>query len=43
MSVLGRHCRTDFSLVVMSRGYSLVAVHRRLSAVAPLVVEHGFQ
>ena len=43
MSVLGRHCCTGFSLVVMSRGYSLAAVHRLLSAVAPLVVEHGFQ
>ena len=31
------------SLVVASRGYSLVAVHRLLIAVASLVAEHGLQ
>ena len=35
--MLGLHCRTGFSLVAMSRGYSLVAVHRLLTAVASLV------
>ena len=33
-------CR--FSLVVASRGYSLVAVRGLLTAVASLVAEHGF-
>ena len=36
---LGAVCR--LSLVAVSRGYSLVGVHRLLIAVAPLVVEHG--
>ena len=29
------------SLVAMSRRYSLVAVHRLLTVVAPLVAKHG--
>ena len=33
-------CYLDFFLVVASRGYSLVAVHRLLIAVASLVAEH---
>ena len=37
--VLGLHC-AGFSLVVASRGYSLVAVCRPLTAVASLVMEH---
>ena len=32
---------SGLSLVVMSRGYSLVAVHRFLLVVASLVAEHG--
>ena len=32
-----------FSLVAVSRGYSLVAVHELLMAVAPLVMEHGLE
>ena len=31
------------ALVAVSRGYSLVAVHRLLTVVASLVVEHGLQ
>ena len=30
-----------FSLVVASRGYSLIAVHKLLTAVAYFIVEHG--
>ena len=41
LTVLGLCCCTDFPLVVASRGYSLVAVHGLLSAVASLV-ERGF-
>ena len=40
MAVLGLHCCTGFSLVVVSRGYTLVAVSRLLIAVASLVAEH---
>ena len=39
--MLGLCCRTGLSLVVASRGYSLVAACRLLSAVAFLVVEQG--
>ena len=34
-------CFTGFSLVVTSRGYSLIAMHGLLIVVAPLVVENG--
>ena len=33
----------QLSLVVVSGGYSLVAVQGFLTAVAPIAVEHGFQ
>ena len=42
LAMLGLRCFTGFSLFVASRGYSLVAVHRLLIAVASLVAEHGF-
>ena len=38
--VLGLHCVTQSSLVGLSDGYSLVAVHRLLIAVDSLVAEH---
>ena len=41
MAVLGLHCCVDFSLVVASRGYSLVVVHELLIAVASFVAGHG--
>ena len=41
LTVLGLHCCMDFSLVVMNRGYSLVAVCGLLTALAPLVVGRG--
>ena len=41
MDVLGLCCHTGFSLVVVSRGYSLSAVHGLLIVVASLLVEHG--
>ena len=41
MTVLGLHCCTGFTLVAASRGYSLVAVCRLLSAMTSLVTEHG--
>ena len=41
--VPGLGCCVGFSLVVASRGYSLVAVCRPLIVVASLVVEHGLQ
>ena len=40
LAVLGLHCCMGFSLVVASGGYSLVAVHGLITAVAFLVVEH---
>ena len=40
LTVLGLCGCTVFSLVVASAGYSLVVVHRRLTAAASLVVEH---
>ena len=43
LAALGLHCFTKFSLVVASGGYSLVAVHRLLIAVASLAAEHGLQ
>ena len=41
LAVLGILCYMSFSLVVASRGYSLVAVKELLMAVASLVAEHG--
>ena len=43
LNCAGLCCCADFSLVVMKRSYSLVAVHRLLVAVASLVVEHRLQ
>ena len=40
LSVLDLHCYMGFSLVMESGGYSLVAVHVLLIAVASLVAEH---
>ena len=40
MAVLGLHGCTDFSLVLASRGYSLVVVHGLLTAVVSLIAEH---
>ena len=42
-TVLGLHFCLDFSLVVASEGYSLVAEHGLLIAVIFLVVEHWFR
>ena len=43
LAVLGLHCyMLRLSLVVASRGCSLVAVRGLLIGVASLVVEHGF-
>ena len=42
-SVLGLPCCWGFSLVVASRGYSLVVLCRLLMAVASLVGEHRLQ
>ena len=41
MAVLGLHCSVDFSLVLVSRGHSLVVVHGLLIAVASFVAGHG--
>ena len=41
--MLGDCCCLGFSLVVASRGYSLVAVHRLLTTVASLVEERGLE
>ena len=41
LAALGLHCCTDFSVVVVSKGYSLVAVHGSLIVVASLVAGHG--
>ena len=41
LSVLGLHCCTGFSLVVVSGDYSLVAMCGLLTAVDSLVLEHG--
>ena len=38
--MLGPGCRAGFSVVTVSRGYSLIV--RLLIAVASLVAEHGF-
>ena len=41
LAVLGLCCYVGFSLVVVSRGYSLVVRQRLLTAVASPVAEHG--
>ena len=41
VAALGLGCRERYFSVVISRGYSLVVVHRLLIAVASLVVEKG--
>ena len=43
LAVLGLHCCVGFSLVAMSRGYSVIAIHRLLTAAASLVAEHRLQ
>ena len=40
LSVLSLCCCTGLSLVAENGGYSLVGVHRLLTVVAPLVVQH---
>ena len=40
---MGLHCCVNFSLVVVRRGYSVIAVSGLLIVVASLVVEHGLQ
>ena len=42
LAVLGLHC-SDFSLVAVNRGYSLIAMHGFLIAVTSVVVEHGLE
>ena len=42
MAVLGLLCCSGFSLVVASRGYSLVAVRWPLILVASLAAKHRF-
>ena len=41
LTMLGLHCCSGFSLVLVSRGYSLVAGHRPLIEMASLLAEHG--
>ena len=43
LAMLDLCCCEGFSLVVVSRGYSLFVVHGLLIAVASLVAEHGIQ
>ena len=40
LAALGLRSSSGFSLVAMSRGYSLVAAYRFLTAVASLIAEH---
>ena len=40
LATLDLHCHTGFSLVAVSRDYSLVAVHGLLIVVASLNAEH---
>ena len=40
LAVLGLQCCADLSLAVVSKGCSLVTVHRLLIAVASLAVKH---
>ena len=42
-AVLDLHCCVGFSVIVVSRGYSLAAVHRLLIVVASLVAEHRLE
>ena len=42
LAALGFIAAQGLSLVAVSRGYSLVVVHRLLIAVAALIAEHGF-
>ena len=39
-AVVDPHCCAGFFLVMVSWGYSLVAVHRLFTAVASLVADH---
>ena len=41
LAVLGLRCCSGFSLGAESRGYPLAVVHRLLTALASLVVDHG--
>ena len=41
LAVLGLCCGVTFSLVVVSRGYSPVALYRLLMAATSLVVDRG--
>ena len=41
LALLGLHCCVSFSLVVVSRGYSLVVVCGLLITMASLVAEYG--
>ena len=41
LAVLGLRCFEGFSLVAMSRDYSVVVVNELLMAVGSLVAEHG--
>ena len=43
LAVLGLQCCADLSLAVVSKGCSLVTVHRLLIAVASLAVKHWLQ
>ena len=43
LTLLGLRCCAGLSLAVISRGLSLVAVHRLLISVAPLAEQHGLQ
>ena len=43
LAVLGLQCRTGFSLVVASRGYSLVAVRGLLIAIASRCRAQGLE
>ena len=43
MAIVGLHCCSGFSLVGMSRGYSLVEVSGLLTVVASLVAENRLQ
>ena len=41
LAVLSLFCCMGFSLVTVSGGHSLVAVHRFLIELASLIVQHG--
>ena len=43
IDTVGRFFLVGFSLAAVKGGYSLVAVHEFLTAVASLIVEHGLQ